>query len=137
MDHHQIQTLICRYADLLYAREWDKLPDIFTADAHWEIEGSTYVLDGAEVPTGLRAFVEPASLLLQILSPAIIEINGDEASARTSVHEIVDNPSANMSLNVFGIYFDKIRKVDGEWRFASRSFRQLKTTVGPYEAPAA
>lgn len=137
MDHQEIQTLISLYSYLLHAREWSGLPAIFTQDARWEIEGTTFVLDGPELHVGLRGLVEPSRLLLQILSPAIIEIEGDAATARTSAHEILENANDGVSLDIYGLYFDAFRKEEGVWKFASRRFRQLKMTVTPLEPAAA
>jgi ketosteroid isomerase-like protein len=54
--------------------------------------------------------------------PCMIAIDGDTATARVQTQEILKAKDAK-ARHVGGLYEDALRKIDGEWRFTSRTFR--------------
>lgn len=122
-DHIAIQNTITRYCDAITRRDWDALADVFAPDAVWEvIGGPAFRFAGAGVAPGIRGVVESTSSLTQINGPALIEIDGDHATARSTIYEFGETLDKTSRFEEPGTYDDVLRKIDGKWRFTLRRF---------------
>ena len=125
-DYEEIQNLIARYADAVNRRDFDALAEVFAPDAVWDVTGGTKLRhEGAQVVPGIRKIVEMGSFLVQIHSPAIIQVDGDRATSRLTVLEVGELPNYGMRFEQYGTYDDILRKSEGQWRFAERRFTTL------------
>src|SRR5579864_492799 len=83
-----IQDVITRYSDAITRRDWVVLAELFAPDAVWEvIGGPAFRYTGADVALGIQRIVESTSTLTQINGPALIEMEGDRATARSTIYE--------------------------------------------------
>ena len=113
----------CRALDEGIAAEWEA---IFTDDAVFD----TILPDGqvwAHLTTRdeFRAFLaayprQPATAPKHVMVNPVIELDGDEASVRATFLYLNQSPGAAPELSAWGHYRDRLRKVDGRWRFSSR-----------------
>ena len=141
IDRHAIEQLIYRYSDAVTRADWDQLDTVFTADAVWESPplGRRY-----EGPGAIREFLAKGSSALEILiqtphCPVIRLLGPQSAQATTTLHEftrgVIANTSAygesgsGLNFEQYGIYFDDIAKLDGDWKFTRRLF--VPVYVGP------
>jgi hypothetical protein len=125
-DYEEIQNLVARYADAVSRRDFDALAAVFAPDAVWDVTGGTKLrYEGAELVPGIRRIVEMSNFLAQVHSPAIIEIDGDNASSRVTAFEVGEMQAYGLRFEQFGIYEDSLRKVDGRWLFTERRFTTL------------
>jgi hypothetical protein len=128
-DHIEIQNLLTDYCTFVDAREFEKLRDIFSADAHIDYRGT----GGEEGTTGEAiAFLERAFPLFantqHLIGNMRIHLNGDSATARTMCYNPLefDVPDAENKLVVIGLwYVDELIRTEQGWRISDR--RQEKS----------
>jgi hypothetical protein len=121
-----IQELIYRYTDALNREAWDEFEATFAPDGTWEIGAPAPLrAEGAsKIREVIAERVTPLDLLSQIAMNPVIDVDGDRATARTSIEEWARMPDV-FSMRLRGIYYDELRKVDGRWRFQSRLMRSV------------
>lgn len=102
----------CYYIDSGHAEEWAAT---FTKDADF-FTGIGDPLVGQEA---LRTFASsiPAGTLHHMVADAIIDVEGDRASCRSSV--VVTSKGAIITT---GRSLDELHRVDGSWRIAHRHY---------------
>lgn len=129
-DHLAIRDLLDRYTDALNRRDWNTLQTLFCADGVWDAGGPEMgpqafrFAGAAQCAQGIAALVAPAELCVQSNHAVVIEVRGAEASARSTINELVLMPAAPGMMTVWGMYHDTLRReADGEWRFRERCFR--------------
>ena len=134
-DKVEIQELISRYSDGITRRDWEAVALVFAPDATWQILGNPgFLFTGAKVGPGIRSLVEPSNYLLQMNTPALIDVKGEGATARSTIMESAEYEAGRFQeyksrFNSFGFYDDILKKVDGKWRFASRRFTMLNMNI--------
>jgi len=139
-DEYEIQDLISRYSDAITRREWSTVSSVFAADATWQVLGEPgFRFDGDKIGPGIRSLVEPANHLIQMNTPAIVAVNGNSATARSTIFETGEYEAGRFQpfkcrFESFGIYSDRLRKDDGRWRFASREFTILNMRISRVDA---
>ena len=133
-DKAEIQELIALYCDGVTRRDWAQVASVFAADAMWEIVGSDFRFQGDKIAAGIQSLVTPSRFLIQMVSSTIIEVRGDTATARTTIHEATEFPAGAFKpfktrISSYGIYEDQIKKVGGHWKFAARRFNMIDNHV--------
>jgi hypothetical protein len=132
-DKLAIHETVYRYTDALNRADWPALAGLFAPAAVWEMteptvrhyEGATAI---AERLGGLLAKVE---MLFQTAhNPVVTHLDGDRASARCAVREMVRRTGV-AEFVIFGIYSDELVCRDGEWRFLHRRFRGVYLDESP------
>ena len=133
LDRLAIQDLIYRYSDAVTRADWPQCEAVFAPDALWE-----------SPPLGLRyesrdSFLETLrattnyDLLIQTPHCSVITLAGaDQAHATTTIHEmnrgVTDTKSelgdrgTEINVDTYGIYYDDVARIDGEWKFTHRLF---------------
>ena len=79
--------------------------------------------------TAMPALVEPIEHLVQINAPAVIEVHGDTASARSLVREYARLRDGGVLMDVVGQFVDELRRTADGWRFTHRTFTVIGTHV--------
>lgn len=140
LDRLAIQDLIFRYSDAVTRADWDQCEAVFAPDALWE------------TPLGLRFesraafldFLRPTSdydVLIQTPHSSVITFTGpDRATATTTIHELtrgvgigdtaLGKSGEEINVEQFGIYYDDLERIDGEWKFTRRVFVAVYTKMG-------
>jgi len=133
-DREQIQDLLSRYSYSISVRDYDTIATLFTPDATWELFGHPEMktrFEGPTLPESIKSIVEPTSTLIQMPSPALIEVDGDRATAACTVNESGDIKPANQYFCMFGRYNDELVKVNGKWLFKARRFTIINLRITP------
>jgi uncharacterized protein (TIGR02246 family) len=127
-DHLAVRDLLDRYTDAINERDWATLAELFTTGGIWDLctvdEGSGQVFEGRQqVAEGIGGLVEGTQRVLQMNHAPVIHIDGQRATARSTMHEVSWMRDGTGAV-LFGTYHDDVvREEDGEWRFAKRQFR--------------
>ncbi|HEX5645186.1 MAG TPA: nuclear transport factor 2 family protein [Erythrobacter sp.] len=120
-DRVAIVELNGTYADGVVRIDADTWATVWAEDAHWNLMG--HEVDGKDAIVG---FWKQAMSGLDAVSfqcvPCMIEVTGDTAKSRVQTQEIL-KPKEGPTRHVGGLYEDELKKIGGEWRFASRVFR--------------
>ncbi len=147
-DRVEIEALRAEFTDAVMMRDYDRVASLFTADGALRIPDIPVDLVGQ---TAIRAWgarvPEVVEYLVQTAHPGTIRLDGDTASGRVFIHELVSARDGRSGLN-YAIYHDRyLRTLDG-WRFTERVYeiKYLDTTPltgsppnppGTFEPPAA
>jgi SnoaL-like domain len=142
MDRLAIQDLIYRYSDAVTRADWDQCLAVFAPDALWESPGMGMRFDS---PAAFVALLTQTSLTSELLiqtphAPVIKLTGSDRAGATTTVHEITRGPivgetsygeeGADVNFEQYGVYFDDIARIDGDWKFTHRVFVPIYVNSG-------
>lgn len=128
-----IGEVVQRYSDAVSRNLWDVVEETFAADCVLDlvapfpmrVEGRRAIRDA------LEDRCQDLDVLFQTSVGSVIELSGhDEATATTLVNELA-HQSGTFSMEMRGIYYDRLRKEDGEWRFSHRRFQGVYTDRTP------
>jgi hypothetical protein len=135
-DEHLIQETISRYHQAASLGDWATTVATFTGDGVWELLRSGRKLVGHDqILEALISFTASLDYVVQVNAPAIIKIDGDTATARSSIRESGKFADRAEGLEAFGIYHDQlIRTADG-WKFVYRAFETRWLHRVPVLAP--
>jgi ketosteroid isomerase-like protein len=138
-DRVEIEALRGEAADAVMMRDYDRAASLFTPDAVVRMPNVPVELIGREqihawgerVPTFVDYFV-------QTTHPGTIELDGDTASGRTYLSELIRLRDGSSQLN-YAIYHDRYQRTADGWKFAERVYevRYLDTTPLAGAAPDA
>jgi hypothetical protein len=59
----------------------------------------------------------------------VVDVDGDQASARTYVDAWITSVDNVSGINAIGFYDDELVRTDQGWRIARRTFTQVRLTV--------
>lgn len=120
-------------------RDYDRLASLFTPDGALRIPDANVELAGREE---IRAWGEgvPAVVdyLVQTTHPGTIRLDGDTASGRAYMSELIRLRDGSSHLN-YAIYHDRYRRSPDGWKFTERVYeiRYLDSTPLAGSAPHA
>jgi hypothetical protein len=140
-----IQDLIYRYSDALTRADWKQAEALFAADAIWEYPQQGLRFDSR---TAFMEFLAANSTLEMIIqtphAPVITLLPPDQAQATTTIHEWMRGVTSvegvvagdavqkgdEINLEVYGIYYDDITRIDGDWKFTHRLYVPIYIATG-------
>ncbi len=95
----------------------------FAEDGVWEVPGIGALCTGhEEILAAAQGITGTIEYMVQMNSPAIIEVNGDTATAKTIIRECGKYAGRDTNLEVLGLYEDQLKRTPDGWRFAKRTF---------------
>ena len=138
-DRVEIEALRGEYTDAAMMRDPDRLAYLFTPDGALRISDADIEFAGRDE---IRAWGErvPAVVdyLVQTTHPGTIRLDGDTASGRAYICELIRLRDGSSHLN-YAIYHNRCQRAPVGWRFAERAYeiRYLDTTPLAGSAPRA
>jgi ketosteroid isomerase-like protein len=138
-DRVEIEALRGEFTDAVMMRDYDRVASLFTADGALRMPNIPAELAGREE---IRAWGErvPALVdyLVQTTHPGTIQLDGDTASGRAYLQELVHARDGRSELN-YAIYHDRYQRADDGWKFTERVYevRYRDTTPLAGLAPGA
>jgi ketosteroid isomerase-like protein len=137
-DRVEIEALRGEFTDAVMMRDYDRVASLFTPDGALRMPNIPAELAGREE---IRAWGErgPALVdyLVQTTHPGTIQLDGDTASGRAYMQELVRLRDGRSELN-YAIYHDRYQRTSDGWKFTERVYevRYLDTTPLAGSAPA-
>ncbi len=134
IEKFKIQQLIYRYSDAVTRADLQAMRSVYADDALWESPLLDLRHESADAfCEHFRASTTTTELLIQTPSSPVIELlNDDTATATTTIFEFSrgtaadDGPfgpkGAEVNFQDYGIYYDDLARIDGEWKFTHRLF---------------
>ena len=129
-DHLAIHDLLNRYTNAINQRDWTAVEAAFALDGVWDAGGpelgeNAYLFKTSQaIAKGIADLVKPHELLVQSNHAPVIEVDGDSATATSTINEYALAAGTPAMMVLWGTYYDDIvREADGEWRFRKRTFR--------------
>jgi ketosteroid isomerase-like protein len=129
-DRVEIEALRGEFTDAAMMRDYDRLASLFAPDGALRIPAANVELASREE---IRAWGErvPAVVdyLVQTTHPGTIRLDGDTASDRAYMHELIHLRDGRSELN-YAVYHDRYQRTGDGWKFAERVYevRYLDTT---------
>jgi ketosteroid isomerase-like protein len=130
-DRVEIEALRGEFTDAVMMRDYDRLASLFTADGALRMPYASVELASQEE---IRAWGErvPAVVdyLVQTTHPGTIRLDGDTASGRAYLGELIRLHDGSSHLN-YAIYHDRYQRTGDGWKFTERVYevRYLDTTA--------
>jgi hypothetical protein len=130
-DRAEIEDLMARYLFALDYNDLDSFAAMFTDDAVFDfargrVEGNANILEAvrnfkARIGDIYKDEDGNPAVLRHVLAHAAIRVEGDRAWTRSQWFEMAnDGPGKSLKMGTFGIYEDKLERVDGRWLFSER-----------------
>jgi uncharacterized protein (TIGR02246 family) len=129
-DQEAIQQLINRYTDGCNRQDWPQVMATFTEDGIWEVQGNAIQGHG-HIQAAMAGFLTAMAYFTQSASASVIAVEGDRATARTTIRECGKFADRDEALEVLGFYADVIVRTAAGWQFARRTF----TSFGLHRFP--
>jgi ketosteroid isomerase-like protein len=138
-DRVEIEALRGEFTDAAMMCDYDRVASLFTPDGALRMPNVPVELVGREQIRAWRerreAFVE---YFVQTAHPGTIQLDGDTASGRAYLHELIGLRDGGSHQN-FAIYHDRYQRTGDGWKFTERVYevRYLDTTPLSGTAPQA
>ena len=138
-DRVEIEALRGEFTDAAMMRDYDRLASLFTPDGALRMPNIPAELIG---PDEIRAWgdrvPEFVDFLIQNTHPGTIQLDGDWASGRAYMQELIRTRDGRSEVN-YAIYHDRYRRTGDGWKFTERVYevRYQDTTPLPGSPPHA
>jgi ketosteroid isomerase-like protein len=134
VDEIAIQQTLNRYSEGASRRDWDQVVATFLPDGVWAVPGLGLRFEGrAALQQAMSGLVAPFDYLVQLNAPAVIELDGDRASARSVIRECAKFAGRDQAFEALAVYNDKLVRTPDGWKFVERVFQVL----GKHDFPLA
>ena len=121
-DRFEIEALRGEFSDAVMMRDYDRVASLFTPDGEWRMPNIPAELAGQEE---IRAWGERVpdfvAYLVQTTHPGVIRLDGDTASGRAYIQELIRLRDGSSELN-FAIYHDRYQRTPDGWKFTERVY---------------
>jgi ketosteroid isomerase-like protein len=131
-DEWAIQRLINTYSQYGSVGDWDKAVGTYAPDGVWEIPHFGMRFEGqAAIRQALTDFFAGMDYVIQLNSPALIDVDGDRATARSNVNEGGKSAGKEEGFAFFGYYADELVRTAEGWKFTKRTFVGTGSSIYP------
>ena len=137
-DRVEIEALRGEFTDAAMMCDYDRLALLFTPDGALRMPNVPVELVGREQILAWRDRREAlVDYFLQTTHPGTIKLDGDTASGRAYLHELIRLRDGSSLLN-YAIYHDRYQRTGDGWKFTERVYeiRYLDTTALAGSVPA-
>ena len=138
-DRVEIEALRGEYTDAAMMRDYNRLASLFTPDGALRIpDANVELADREQIRAWGGRVPAVVDYLVQTTHPGTIQLDGDAASGRAYLHELIRLRDGSSHLN-YAIYHDRYRRTGDGWKFSERVYeiRYLDTTPLAGSAPRA
>ena len=136
-DRVEIEALRGEFTDAAMMRDRARMAALFTPDGVLRMPNVPVELVGQEeIRVGGERLQAQWDVFIQTTHPGTIQLDGDTATGRTYMQELVRTRDGHEGVN-FAIYHDRYRRTSDGWKFAERVYevRYLDTTPLAGSAP--
>lgn len=122
-DEVAIQQVLNAYSVAASRGDLEAMAATYTPDGIWAIPGIDARFEGRDaILEGSKAIMGAIEYMVQLNTPAVIDVDGDTATAQCVIRECGKYTGRNTNLEVLGLYDDKLVRTSKGWRFAERIF---------------
>ncbi|QKG21065.1 nuclear transport factor 2 family protein [Actinomadura verrucosospora] len=136
-DRVEIDALRAEFTDAVMMRDRPRLAALFTEDGVLRMPNVPIELVGREeIRAGGERLQARWDFFVQTTNPGAVSIDGDTATGRAYIHEVVRTLDGIEGLN-YAVYHDSYRRTPDGWKFTERVYevRYLDTTPLAGSAP--
>ena len=139
VDRVEIEALRGEFTDAVMMHDYDRFASLFTQDAAVRMPAGDVALVGRdELRAGIERMQGQLEFFVQNTHPGLIQLDGDTASGRAYMTELIRIGDGRSDLN-YAIYHDRYQRTPDGWKFAERVYeiRYLDETPLTGSAPPA
>jgi hypothetical protein len=131
VDRVEIDTLRAEFTDAVMMRDYDRLAALFTTEGTLRIPGIPDMVGDSAIRTWGAQVPDVVEYLLQTAHPGTILLDGDTASGRVFIEELISLRDGQSGLN-YAIYHDRYQRTSDGWKFTERAYeiKYLDTLTG-------
>lgn len=131
-DRFAIRELIDRYSDAVNQRDWAAFSNCFTEDAVWDVGAPfNFKLESRALISKIASEkISEEVYVVQTAEAVTIQVQGDGATARSTIREAVRSPG-DKGIQMVGTYYDQIVRTGDGWRFKYRKYRVTYADLTP------
>ncbi|MBO2450619.1 nuclear transport factor 2 family protein [Actinomadura barringtoniae] len=138
-DRVEIEALRSEFSDAAMMRDRARLASLFTEDGALRMPNvPTEAVGPAEILAQGERLQARWDFFVQNTHPGAVQIDGDTATGRAYIHEVVRTLDGIEGVN-FAVYHDRYQRTPEGWKFSERVYevRYLDTTPLAGSAPGA
>jgi ketosteroid isomerase-like protein len=121
-DRVEIEALRGEFSDGAMMRDYERVASLFTPDGALRMPNIPAELIGRDAIRGWGTRVpEIVEFMIQTTHVGVIELDGDTASGRAYMQELIRTRDGRSELN-FAIYHDRYQRTGDGWKFAERVY---------------
>jgi hypothetical protein len=131
VDYVALRRLQDAYADIVTRRAWAELHDVFLPSITLHLDRRSLdpmVFTGpGEIGSFIDRMIEPLDFFEFVIlgTRVVIGPEPDHAAARMYMCELRQDRETGHFHEIYGVYHDRFRRVDGTWWFAERRYHSL------------
>jgi ketosteroid isomerase-like protein len=136
-DRVEIEALRGEFTDAAMMRDYDHLASLFTPDGVLRIpDANVELADREEIRAWGERVPAVVDYLVQTTHPGTIRLDGDTASGRAYICELIRLHDGSSHVN-YAIYHDRYQRTSDGWKFTERVYeiRYLDSTPLAGSAP--
>lgn len=136
-DEAAIRDLVARFADTATRADYASFAALWAPNATFVINKPFYAsATGTEaIVAMMRKLRDGRDFFVEFVNSGVLDIQENHATARWILHEAAKSPGEHY-YTPYGLFFDELAKVDGQWLFARRSFEYLFVDLSPFTGDA-
>ena len=121
-DRVQIEALRGEATDAAMMRDYDRMASLFTHDGVVRIPHiGVEAISREEIRAGSERLQALLDYFVQTTHPGTIQLDGDIASGRAYISELIRFSDGRSELN-YAIYHDRYRRTGDGWKFTERTY---------------
>lgn len=117
---YEIRQLYARFIDAAWRQDGEAYAKLFAENGEWKL-AAMHMHGREEIAATFTKLLGYTSKVQIILGFPILDVRGEEATARINCTEITKMPDGSSSM-AQGVYFDRFVKENGRWVFRWRHF---------------
>ena len=136
-DRVEIEALRGEFTDAVMMHDYDRFASLFTEDGAVRMPDVPAEVVGREqIRAGIERLQGMHDCFVQNTHPGAIQLDGDTASGRAYMSEVIHSRDGSSYLN-YAIYHDRYRRTPDGWKFTERVYeiRYLDTSPLAGSAP--
>jgi ketosteroid isomerase-like protein len=135
-DRVEIEALQAEFSDSAMMRDRARMASLFTPDGALRMPNVPAELVGREeIRVGGERLQARHEFFVQTTHPGVIELDGDTATGRAYIQEVVRTHDGIEGQN-FAIYHDRYQRTPDGWKFAERVYEVRYVDTSPLAGSA-
>jgi ketosteroid isomerase-like protein len=137
VDELAIRGLIARWSDASTRGDWDAFEALCTPDTIWDQDApiDKRIVGARAIRENVEGSLPLMDFFLQMPQTSVVDVLGDDrATARTMIHAV--GRRGDLSFTNYGMYYDELAKIEGEWKFAVRRLVLVYSDPTPHVGTA-
>ena len=135
-DRVEIEALRAEFTDAVMMRDGDRLASLFTHDGALRMPNvPAEFTSREEIRAGRERLRAQWDFFVQTTHPGTIQLDGDTATGRAYIQELVRTHDGRQGLN-FAIYHDRYQRTPDGWKFSERVYEVRYEDTSPLAGSA-